>query len=296
MDSKSALLESIQTGLSGSLGKVSGLHWVRALPGGDINRAALIQSGKTNWFLKYRDNAPVGMFEAEALALEKISATACIRVPNAIAWGANDSTSWLVLEYLELTSSGPATLLGEQLAALHEISADSFGWSHDNYIGITLQINRQTDNWTEFWRDYRLRPQLAMAKAAGFGSRLVDRGDRLLENLDQLMQDHEPAASLLHGDLWAGNKAYTPAGLPVIFDPASYFGDRETDIAMTELFGGFEPAFYSAYRSNSPLPDGYPLRRELYNLYHMLNHLNLFGTGYLSRCESIIDGLLAQVD
>ena len=296
MVSNFSLLESIQTGLCESLGKVSGLHWVRDLHGGDINRAALIQSGKTNWFVKYRNNAPVGMFEAEALALEKISETGCIRVPEAIAWGADDGTSWLVLEYLELTSSGPATLLGEQLAALHEISGDSFGWSHNNYIGTTPQLNQQTDNWSDFWRNYRLKPQLAMAQAAGFGSRIFDRGDRLLESLGQLMQDHEPAASLLHGDLWAGNKAYTPAGLPVIFDPASYYGDRETDIAMSELFGGFEPAFYSAYRSHSPLPDGYPLRRELYNLYHMLNHLNLFGTAYLSRCESIIDSLLAQVD
>ena len=296
MVSNFSLLESIQTGLCQAVGKVSGLQWVRDLQGGDINRAALIQSDKTNWFLKYRNNAPAGMFEAEALALEKISATGCIRVPEAIAWGVDDETSWLVLEYLELTSSGPANLLGEQLAALHEISADSFGWSQNNYIGVTPQLNQQTDNWSEFWRDYRLKPQLTMAQAAGFGSRLVDRGDRLLASLDQLMHDHEPAASLLHGDLWAGNKAYTTSGLPVIFDPASYYGDRETDIAMTELFGGFEPEFYAAYRSNSPLPDGYPLRRELYNLYHMLNHLNLFGTGYLSRCKSIIDSLLAQVD
>jgi protein-ribulosamine 3-kinase len=296
MVSNSSLLKSIQSGLCQAVGKVSDLRWVRDLHGGDINQAALIRSGKTNWFVKYRDNAPAGMFEAEALALERISATGCIRVPAAIAWGADDGTSWLVLEYLELTSSGPATLLGEQLAALHEVSADSFGWSHNNYIGITPQLNQQTDNWSEFWRDYRLKPQLTMAQAAGFGSRLVDRGDRLLASLNQLMQDHEPAASLLHGDLWAGNKAYTPSGLPVIFDPASYYGDRETDIAMTELFGGFEPAFYSAYRLNSPLPDGYPLRRELYNLYHMLNHLNLFGTAYLSRCESIIDSLLSQVN
>jgi protein-ribulosamine 3-kinase len=296
MVSNSSLLESIQTGLCESVGKVSDLQWVRDLHGGDINRAALIQSGNTNWFVKYRNNAPAGMFEAEALALENISTTGCIRVPEAIAWGVDDETSWLVLEYLELTSSGPATLLGEQLAALHEISANSFGWSHNNYIGVTPQLNQQTDNWYEFWRDYRLKPQLAMAQSAGFGSRLFDRGDRLLACLSQLLQDHEPAASLLHGDLWAGNKAYTPSGLPVIFDPASYYGDRETDIAMTELFGGFEPEFYSAYRSHSPLPDGYPLRRELYNLYHMLNHLNLFGTGYLSRCESIIDSLLAQVN
>ena len=134
-----------------------------------------------------------------------------------------------------------------------------------------------------------------MARAAGHGKRLLNRGERLLENIDELMDGHQPAASLLHGDLWAGNKAFTTDGQPVIFDPASYYGDRETDIAMTELFGGFEADFYSAYQAHSPLPDGYRLRRDLYNLYHMLNHLNLFGGGYLSRCENMIDRLMAQV-
>lgn len=295
MTSQFSLLESIQIGLSQSLGTVTGLEWVRDLSGGDINRAALLQSRSTSWFLKYRNNAPAGMFEAEAQALAEIAATGCIRVPDAIAWGAAGNTGWLVLEHLELTSNGPASLLGEQLAALHDISSNRFGWARDNYIGTTPQLNKRSDNWTGFWRDCRLQPQLTMARDAGFGSRLFDRGERLLANLGQLMQDHKPAASLLHGDLWAGNKAFTPAGQPVIFDPASYYGDRETDIAMTELFGGFEPAFYAAYRAYSPLSDGYPLRRELYNLYHLLNHLNLFGAAYLSRCESIIDSLLAQV-
>lgn len=134
-----------------------------------------------------------------------------------------------------------------------------------------------------------------MARLANHNGLLQRKGERLLEHLDQVMADHKPAASLLHGDLWAGNKGFTPAGQPVIFDPASYYGDREADIAMTELFGGFGPSFYSAYEAHSPLPDGYRLRRELYNLYHMLNHLNLFGSGYLSRCENIIESLLAQL-
>ena len=296
MINKAALLESIHAGLTGSLGKVPDLQWVRDLSGGDINQAAQIKSGQTKWFVKYRAHAPPGMFEAEALALAEISATGCIRVPAAIAYGNSNETAWLVLEHLELTPGGPAALLGEQLAALHGMTCNRFGWSRNNYIGTTPQLNNRSENWTGFWRDCRLKPQLAMARDAGFGSRLSDRGDRLLESLAQLMQDHEPAASLLHGDLWAGNKAFTPAGQPVIFDPASYYGDRETDIAMTELFGGFEPAFYAAYQACSPLPVGYPLRRELYKLYHVLNHLNLFGAAYLSRCEDIIDGLLAQVD
>ena len=295
MEHKQSLLDSIVTGLSETLGENTQLHWVRDLPGGDINRAALISDGNTDWFLKYHANAPDGMFAAEALALSEISGQGCIRVPSPIAYGSDGDTAWLVLEYLELTSNGPASLLGEQLAALHSVTHQQHGWSRDNYIGSTPQYNTACENWVEFWRDYRLKPQLEMAQAAGHGGRLSGKGERLLDNIDQLMDGHQPAASLLHGDLWAGNKAFTSNGQPVIFDPASYYGDRETDIAMTELFGGFTADFYAAYQAHSPLPDGYRLRRNLYNLYHMLNHLNLFGGGYLSRCENMIDSLMAQV-
>jgi fructosamine-3-kinase len=295
MEHKPSLLDSIDTGLSEALGENTRLQWVRDLPGGDINRAALISDGNTDWFLKHHANAPDGMFAAEALALSEISDQGCIRVPSPIAHGSDGDTAWLVLEYLELTSDGPASLLGEQLAALHTVTGKQHGWSRDNYIGSTPQYNTACENWAEFWRDYRLRPQLEMAQAAGHGGRLLSKGERLLENIDQLMDGHQPAASLLHGDLWAGNKAFTSDGQPVIFDPASYYGDRETDIAMTELFGGFTADFYAAYQAHFPLPDGYRLRRDLYNLYHILNHLNLFGGGYLSRCEHMIGSLMAQV-
>jgi len=295
MISKSALLESVRAGLAETAGRISNLQWDRDLPGGDINRAASIRDGDRRWFVKYRDNAPDGMFKAEAKALEEIAASGCIRAPRAIAWGSRDDTAWLVLEYLDLISSGSGALLGEQLAALHRVTGARFGWPMDNYIGTTPQANTQTDDWTAFWRDCRLQPQLAMARAAGHEGRLADRGQRLLESLHQLLDGHRPFASLLHGDLWGGNAAFTTAGQPVIFDPASYYGDRETDIAMTELFGGFDAAFYSAYRSVLPLDEGYPVRRELYKLYHLLNHLNLFGAGYLSRCERTIDALLAHV-
>jgi len=292
---KQSLLESITTVLSGKSASITRLQWVRNLSGGDINQAAQLHGGGRNWFLKYHEHAPTGMFEAEAQALTEISSQEQIRVPAPIAVGQDGNTSWLLLEYLELTSRGPASQLGEQLAALHSISFDQYGWLRDNYIGSTPQLNTVSESWAEYWRDRRLKPQLDMAQAAGFSSRLLVQGKRLLESMDALMKGHQPKASLLHGDLWAGNKAYTHDGQPVIFDPASYYGDRETDIAMTELFGGFEQDFYSAYRAHYPLPDSYPLRRDLYNLYHMLNHLNLFGPGYLSRCENIIDGLLAQV-
>lgn len=289
------LLESIRCGLSAALGSIAELTWVRDLPGGDINRAALIRAGGTDWFLKYHQAAPGGMFAAEAQALTEISESGCIRVPSPIAYGRHDNISWLVLEYLELTSNGPASLLGEQLAALHGVTSKQHGWSRDNYIGSTPQYNTCCTDWSQFWRDYRLKPQLEMAKSAGYDGQLLHKGGQLLENMDQLLDGHQPAASLLHGDLWAGNKAYLPGGQAVIFDPATYHGDRETDIAMTELFGGFDAEFYASYQANLPLSDGYRLRRDLYNLYHILNHLNLFGAAYLSRAENMISALLARV-
>ena len=295
MTDKNKLLDSIHCGISAAQGKLSGLEWVRNLSGGDINRAALIRSGTTDWFLKYHQSAPDGMFAAEAQALTEIAATVCIRVPSPIAHGCHDEISWLVLEYMELTQSGPAAQLGEQLAALHRITSDQHGWTRDNYIGSTPQRNTECTDWVEFWRECRLKPQFELAQAGGCGSQLLRKGEQLLEVVDQLLDGHQPVASLLHGDLWAGNKAYNADGRPVIFDPASYYGDRETDIAMTELFGGFTPEFYAAYQASFPMADGYRQRRDLYNLYHMLNHLNLFGGGYKSRCENMIEALLAQV-
>ena len=295
MGPNKALLESVRKGLSAVLQEDLPLLWVRNLSGGDINQAALLQSNDRRWFLKYKQGGPDGMFAAEAQALEEIAAQQCIRVPSPIAVGHIDDTAWLLLEYLELSSSGSPEQLGEQLAALHRVKAHQFGWYRDNFIGSTGQINTYSNDWSAFWRDQRLKPQLAMAISAGHDGPFADKIERLLENMDFFMADHQPGASLLHGDLWAGNKAYIKQGEAVIFDPASYYGDRETDIAMTELFGGFEAGFYSAYKACYPLADGYQLRRDLYNLYHMLNHLNLFGATYLGACESISEKLMAQI-
>ena len=294
MTSRSSLLESIRNRLSTSHGWKSDLHWVHDLPGGDINRAALLRSHNTSWFLKYHADAPTGMFEAEATALQEIGRQGCIQAPSPVALGIDGHMAWLLLEYMEFSPGSTDSVLGEQLAALHSVHADYYGWAADNFIGSTPQDNSRCDNWTDFWRERRLRPQLVMAHAGGHGGRLLSDGERLLSVLDQLMDGHKPAASLLHGDLWAGNKASTTDGQPVIFDPASYYGDHETDIAMTRLFGGFGPEFYAAYEANMPLASGHRLRQELYNLYHMLNHLNLFGRGYLARCENIIANLLAE--
>ena len=291
-----ALLDSIANSLSENQAGSGPLEWVRNLPGGDINYAAHVRGGNKNWFLKYHTNAPRGMFDGEAKALAEIVDKDCIKAPRPITSGRHGNIDWLVLEFIELSSIGSAAQLGEELAALHTVTGSQYGWKQDNYIGTTPQLNTRCNDWSQFWRDYRLKPQLEMAHKDGHAGRLFDLGEQLLENMDQIMEGHQPAASLLHGDLWAGNKAYTTDGRPVVFDPAIYYGDRETDIAMTELFGGFSQDFYTAYQAHFPLPEGYKHRRDLYNLYHMLNHLNLFGRGYLSRCENMVERVLTKIN
>ena len=152
-----------------------------------------------------------------------------------------------------------------------------------------------TSDWIEFFAQYRLGFQLDLAERSGYGGRWLEQGRRLCSRLADFFDGYRPRPSLLHGDLWGGNWAADAAGEPVIFDPASYFGDREADLAMTQLFGGFGRAFYDAYTSAWPLDPGAGTRRDLYNLYHVLNHLNLFGGGYRAQAERMIGRLLAAL-
>lgn len=268
----------------------------RRLAGGCINEAWAVSDGKNVWFVKFNVAAAEDMFAAEAAALQAIAATATITVPLPLCYGSSGRHSFLVLEYLELTNrcDDGIGLLGEQLAALHRHVAERFGWYRNNTIGSTAQVNQQMTDWSEFWRDQRLGIQFELAAQNGYRGRLQRRGRLLRERVAELLADHSPQPSLLHGDLWSGNYACTVTGRPIIFDPASYYGDRETDIAMTELFGGFPPAFYQAYQQAWPLDPGYRQRRTLYNLYHVLNHLNLFGAAYLAQAEAMIDTLLSS--
>ena len=181
--------------------------------------------------------------------------------------------------------------MGVQLAELHRRTKDRYGWYRDNTIGLTAQSNSWEGSWVDFYREHRLTFQLRLARDNGFGGDLQDRGSQLLNRLPIYFDGFEPPASLLHGDLWGGNWGCSH-GQPVMFDPAVYYGDRETDIAMTRLFGGFGSAFYDAYESAWPLSDGHNERSHLYQLYHVLNHLNLFGGGYLGRALGLIDKLL----
>jgi fructosamine-3-kinase len=199
-----------------------------------------------------------------------------------------------VLEYLEMRGSGNYAALGRTLALVHSVGGAFFGWRRDNYIGSTPQHNRRSPSWSEFWRDARLRPQLELGRKNGLGTSLLAKAERLIEAVPRLLSGHAPAPCLLHGDLWSGNAGFLAGGAPVLFDPAVYWGDREADLAMTELFGKFPQPFYTAYAEVAPLDRGYAMRKNLYNLYHVLNHANLFGASYPRQAERMIDQLLAQ--
>ncbi len=287
--------QTIEQALGECLGSGLRLCAPSGVGGGSINRAYRVDSNQGPLFVKLNSADSQEMFAAEAEGLEALAAAGSLRIPRPLARGVAGAQAFLVTEYLDLCASGSAAALGERLAALHRVSAAQFGWHRDNTIGSTPQPNPQCADWLDFWRRHRLGFQLQLAAEHGAGRRLAERGARLLEALPALLQDHAPVASLLHGDLWSGNYAYTRDGQPVLFDPAVYFGDRETDLAMTELFGGFSREFYAAYAQAWPLPPGYATRKKLYNLYHVLNHFNLFGGGYLSQAQGIVDSLLSEV-
>ncbi len=256
------------------------------LGGGCINRAYRLElSDGRRYFVKLNQTTSVVMFEAEYAGLAALAETHTVRVPMPLVAGVSGNGSFLVLEYLELSSRGDAHLLGKQLAALHRRSANAFGYSQDNFIGSTEQSNTWSDNWMTFWRERRLGFQLRLAAKNGYGGQLQALGEKLLDTLPVFFDGYAPQPSLLHGDLWSGNHAFLAGGTPVIFDPALYYGDREADLAMTELFGGFGADFYAAYRTAWPLDAGYATRRDLYNLYHVLNHANLFG---VDGCDTLL--------
>ncbi len=265
--------------------------------GGCINEAWRLKGRDGRlFFAKLNHAGAVSMFAAESAGLRQIMDTNTVAVPAPICRGTADNRAFLVLEYLSFGKGDVFHHLGRQLAAMHRCLRAGYGWSMDGAIGSTPQINTPVfTDWPAFWREQRLGYQLRLAREDGHGERLQRKGELLLESFPALFAAYTPPASLLHGDLWSGNQAVTQTGRPVVFDPAVYYGDRETDIAMTELFGGFPASFYSAYNEAWPLDSGYAVRRDLYNLYHVLNHLHLFGAGYLRQSEEMMDRLLSEL-
>jgi protein-ribulosamine 3-kinase len=260
-----------------ALRKQLGIEAVESVSGGCIHDCYRVAITGRRGFLKVNAARYADAFAAEAEGLSALRASGQ-RAPEVLAHGAVGTHAYLLLEYLDLEGTGDFAALGRMLAHAHRAFGPRFGWARDNYIGSTPQMNGWCDDWAEFWLTRRMKPQLAMARNKGFS--LPDVSSSLLKR-------HKPQPSLLHGDLWSGNAGFTQQG-PVVFDPAVYYGDREADLAMTELFGGFPPEFYRAYNAAFPLPAGYDKRKHLYNLYHLLNHLNLFGGGYLAQVTATL--------
>ena len=261
--------------------------------GGSINQAQLlILDDESRVFVKFNRDAPGTMFETETRGLNLLAQSeGGPQVPRVIACETAASPRFLALEYLESTSPGIdyPVRFGQALAALHRTTAPTFGLDHDNFIGSTPQINTPAKDGLAFFRDQRLGYQQELARRAGLLPAAVDRKlDQLRANLKNLLDITGEQPALSHGDLWSGNHLCGPNGEPVIFDPAAHYGLREADLAMTELFGRLPQAFYEAYHQAFPMNPGYAERREIFNLYHLLNHLNLFGGSYLGSVESIV--------
>jgi protein-ribulosamine 3-kinase len=253
---------AIEQAISNATGKSFSASAASPVMGGSINEAMRLDGSSGSYFVKLNKPALMGMFEAEAAGLAAIDATGEILTPKPVCWGAGGGQSWLVLEFIEpgYQHTWSSERLGEQLAAMHRHTAGHFGWQRDNYIGRTPQPNPASNDWVAFYAGQRLGFQLGLAQGNGAPAALVDAGGELVAALPGFFRDYTPAASLLHGDLWGGNWSCDTSGRPVIFDPAVYFGDREADLAMTELFGGFDAAFYQAYNAAWALDPGYAVR------------------------------------
>jgi fructosamine-3-kinase len=286
------------------MGDSSPLRSVQPVGGGCINHAMRLETRKGLYLIKYNSDPLPGMFPCEAQGLELIAATHTVRVPAALAYqeASDQRPAWILLEFLEGDRlagerSGDAARLGEQVAELHRQgvsphSPPAYGLDGDNYLGSTRQVNEWEQDWARFFAEFRLRPQMQLGQRTGrvTGERRK-RLERLVERLPGLLEGVQRRTALIHGDLWDGNVIPGPGGLALI-DPAVSYSDREAELAYTELFGGFSPRFYAGYNGTWPLDPGYAERRDLYNLYHLLNHLNLFGENYGGQVDAVIQRYL----
>jgi len=264
--------------------------------GGDINQTIKISNGDQHYFVKINEASLSKMFTDEIAGLNELRDAQSFRIPDVICTGSNEKHCWLVLEYIELRQGNNEsfTQAGHLLAKQHQHIAEKFGYKSDNRIGSSKQSNQLNDDWSDFWKTSRLSFQLNLAINNGFTGNIIKCIEELILNCHYFL-NHNPTASLLHGDLWSGNLSFDNSGTPVMYDPAIYYGDRETDIAMTELFGGFSQDFYLAYQETFDINHDYQHRKTLYNLYHILNHMNLFGGSYESQAETMANRLLSEI-
>ncbi|PCE67173.1 fructosamine kinase family protein [Salinivibrio sp. YCSC6] len=259
--------------------------------GGDIHDAYCVSDDKAQrFFVKINERECLPVFEAEAEALRQLAISEQIQVPQVHYVGPVKDQAALVLSYLPIKplDDTQAYLLGQHLARHHRWGEQvEYGFDDDNYIGMTEQRNCWHRKWCQFFAEQRIGWQLQLAAEKGLHFGDIEA---IIQGVKLALAGHTPKPSLLHGDLWHGNAGLSVNG-PVVFDPASYWGDRETDIALTELFGGFPESFYNGYHAEWPLDEGYQQRKDIYNLYHVLNHVNLFGGPYLTKTEQLLDKL-----
>ncbi len=287
----------IEQTIQNTTGNNFSINKLISVSGGSINTCYQVQSNNLDYFVKLNAPPRMTMFETVAAGLQELQQVSELRIPQVVCSGSTESQCFLVLEWLDLQSANSQAdqLLGEKLALLHAINQPYFGWRNDNFIGSTPQPNQHSDDWLNFFGKHRLGYQLQLAANNGASHQLLEKGEQIRNNLPVFFSSYTPKASLLHGDLWGGNYAMDGSGQPVIFDPACYYGDREADIAMTELFGGFGRGFFSAYQYTLKLDVGYSTRKKLYLLYHILNHFNLFGSGYAGQASALMDELLSHL-
>jgi protein-ribulosamine 3-kinase len=282
--------------IAGELGWNGAEPTSRPIGGGDIAAAWSLSSGRRRAFIKTLAIDQADILQAEADGLQGLADTRTVRTPVVLARGTDHDLAWLALEHLDLQplTTGSQRHLGQSLAQLHRHTSDQFGWRRDNYIGLTAQINRPTADWSEFFLNQRLGRQLDWLSSRTGQEEWSACKDPLAQAWKKQFPDHQPPPSLIHGDLWQGNAAMLDDHQPVIYDPAVHYADRECDLAMTHLFGGFTVDFYNAYQAQWPLPAGHQQRLPWYQLYHLLNHAVLFGGGYVGRVREEI-GLRVKV-
>lgn len=270
---------------------------VKPMTGGDINQAFLFQSINQSFFVKINRVALHDMFATEAHGLALLEQSQSFIIPKVITSGVAEDVSFLVLQRLDLSGRADQLVFAVSLASLHQYPQknkvrQSFGLESDNYIGSSKQSNGYYENWPQFFAEQRLAFQLELLKTKGVSPSLVTSVRAVIDQIDAFFDDYQPLPSLLHGDLWQGNYAFDHQNKPVIYDPACYYGDHEVDLAMLELFGNPGIAFFKAYHQVFAIDKGYKHRKILYNLYHILNHANLFAGGYAMQAKQMADELL----
>ncbi len=275
-------LEDVIRNATGNAFRIAG----HARADGGSGQNIIVSGANERYFVKLATAADVDRFGAEIDGLQALGDDGSFCIPQVVAHGIAAQHAFLILEHLDLrplSNPDDGRRFAAALARLHGNQAERYGWRRANYIGPNPQDNTWHDNWPSFFAHRRIQPQLDLAARQGENHELVLLGTRLIDRIAALFLDYRPRPALLHGDLWYGNAAVLADGTPALFDPACHYGDHESELAMCELFGGFPLAFHAHYRQHSPLSPDYEQRKPLYQLYHILNHLNLFGRGYLGQ-------------